>query len=171
MARNRAICTALLATLGLGSTQAHARLWELWWWGSANTPVATAVDTETLTLNEGVRTAWVYVARSGADGSVLGLSAIQYSWMCESKEVVARQVTGFDPVTLEITGSIRPQDEPESPMPGSTAAALMDFVCDYDVAATKSDHEGSLDKTARDGIEMLLEEARRSFKVMIKKPD
>jgi hypothetical protein len=165
------IWVALLAAMVLGSTPAHAELWEVWWWGSANTPVATAVDTETLTLNEGDRTAWVYVARSATDGSVLGLSAIRYSWTCESHEVVPRQVTVFDPVTLESIGSITPTDEPQSPVPGSTAAQLMDFVCDYDMAAMKLDEDGDFDKIESDRLKTLVEEARRAFKVMIRKPD
>ena len=168
MARIRIIWEALPAALVLGSTPAHAELWELWWWGSANTPVATAIDTETLTLDEGVRTAWVYVARSATDGSVIGVSAIRYSWMCESHEVVPRQVTVVDPVTLGVIGSITPTDEPESPIPGSTSAQLMNFVCDYDMAATKPDEEDNFDEMESAGIKTLVEEARRSFKVMIK---
>jgi hypothetical protein len=171
MDRVRMICVALLAALVLGSTPARAELWELWWWGSANAPVATAVDTQTLSLDDGVRTAWVYVARGGTDGSVIGLSAIRYSWTCESQQVVAQQVTGFDPDTLENIGSFAPQDEPASPIPGSTAAQMMDFVCGYDVAAKKSDEEGNFEEMQSDWIKTLVEEARRSFKVMIRKQD
>jgi len=171
MARVRKVWVALLAMLVLGSAPARAELWELWWWGSANTPVATALDTGTLTVDEGARTAWVYVARGGTDGSVVGVSAIRYAWYCESKEVLARQVTGIDPATLDSVGSFVPQDEPESPIPGSTAAQLMDFVCDYDMAAKQSGQEGDVGKMEGDGIRTLVEEARRSFKVMIRKPD
>lgn len=81
-------------------------------------------------MNEGVRTVWVYVARSGTDGSVLGVSAIRYSWKCELQEFVPRQGTGFDPVTLESIASITPKDEPESPIPGSSATQLMNWVSD-----------------------------------------
>ena len=171
MARIRMIWVALLATLALASAPAHAELWELWWWGSANTPVATALDTGTLAVDEGARTAWVYVARGGTDGSVLGVSAIQYSWNCESQQVVARQVTGFDPATLDSIGSFTPEDEPESPVPGSTAAQLLDFVCDYDMAAKQAGQRGDVGKMQSDGIRTLVEEAHRSFKVMIRKPD
>ena len=167
----RMIWVASLVALVLRSTPARAELWELWWWGSSNTPVATAVDTETLTLDEGVRTASVYVARSGTDGAVLGVSAIRYSWKCDSQQVSPRQVTVFDPVTLESIGSITPTDEPESPIPGSTSAQLMDFVCSYDMAAKKSGDDDDYGKKESDGIRTLVEEARRSFKVMIKKPD
>jgi hypothetical protein len=171
MARIRMIWVALLAALVSAPMPVHAELWELWWWGSANTPVATAVDTNTLTLNQGVRTAWVYVARSGTDGSVLGVSAIRYSWNCDLQEVLPRQVTGFDPVTLDSIGSFTPQDEPESPTAGSTSAQLMDFVCGYEMAAKQPDQEGDFEKMRSDGIKTLVEEARRSFKVMIRKPD
>lgn len=157
--------------LVLASAPARAELWELWWWGSANTPVATALDTDTLTVDEGARTAWVYVARGGADGSVLGVSAIHYEWYCESQEVVARQVVGIDPATLDNIGSFVPQDGPESPIAGSTSAQLMDFVCAYEVAAMQKGPQGGFGTQVSNGIEILVEEARRSFEVMIKKPD
>ena len=168
MIRIRMIGVVLLV---LGSAPARAELWELWWWGSANTPVATALDTETLTVDEGARAAWVYVARGGTDGSVLGVSAIQYAWYCESQQVVARQVIGFDPATLDNIGSFIPQDEPESPTAGSTSAQLMDFVCAYEVAATQKGPQGGFGKPESNGIKILVEEARRSFEVMIKKQD
>lgn len=168
MARIPMIWVTLLA---LGPAPARAELWELWWWGSANTPVATALDTGTLAEDEGARTAWVYVARGATDGSVIGVSAIQYAWYCESQEVVARQVIGFDPATLDSIGSFTPQDEPESPIAGSTSAQLMDFVCGYEMAATKKGPQGDFGNMEGDGVKTLVEEARRIFKVMIKKPD